>query len=393
MQIHITREGESVKDIAEQYGLSEDNIRANNALFNEEPTVGEELLVLMPTRTYTTKRGDSLERISLRFGTRKRDILAMNPHLCTDSICAGQTITLRSSERPYGMAVANGYFYTGCTKDKLERVMPYLTYLTVASYAADERGIRRLFSDKSIVDLAKSANKIPLVRIYDGYSERYKNECERKNFGDALVNIAKERGYKGIVLNSCKNPTLVEEYTNFILDMRKKMMGLDLILITEIDADSPIAYSEYADGSVMCYPKYAFDNPQSFENGERNLLSDFACHGESAKTFVDLPALARMGDRYVATEEALKEARRAKVEIKNDESTLISSFNCGRDEWRYSSLKNIRSLLEVVGEYDYSGVCFDIMRTPVSHLMMYNAMFKTAYHTRVRSREGCSREA
>lgn len=393
MQIHITQEGESIKDIAEKYGVCEENIRVNNALLDGEPAVGEELLVLIPTRTYTAKRGDSIDRISLRFGARKRDIMAMNPHLSGESINVGQTITLRSSERPYGMAVANGYFYNGCPKDKLERAMPYLTYLTVAGYAADERGIRKLFSDKSIVEAAKAANKIPLIRIFDGYAERYKDERARKSFGDELVDIAKTGGYKGIVLNSCKDRSLCEEYTSFILDMRKKMMGLDLILITEIDADSPLGYSEYADGSVMCYPKYAFDNPKSFDDGERRVLADFACHGESAKCFIDLPSLARSGEGYTAIAEALKKARRENKEIKNDENMLISSFNCGRDEWRYSSLKNIQGLLELAGEYDYSGVCFDIMRTPVSHLMMYNAMFKTAYHTRVRSPEGCSREA
>ena len=392
MQIHVTREGESVKDIAKQYGVSEESIRANNALSSDEPLVGEEILILIPTRTYTAKRGDSVDRISLRFGTRKRDILAMNPHLNVDAISVGQTITLRSSERPYGMAVANGYFYKGCPKEKLERAMPYLTYLTIAGYAADERGIRKLFSDKSTVELAEEHGKIPLVRIYDGYADRYKYKEERQCFGDRLVNIAREGGYKGIVLNACQNSDIQDEYTDFILDMRKRMMGNDLILITEIGADSPLGYSEYADGSVMSYPKYAMENPPSFDDGEKRLLSDFACRAESAKTFIDLPALAKCGEEYLAIDDALKAARRARAKIKNDENTLISSFDCGRGECRYPSLKSIRGLLEVAGEYDYSGVCFDIMRTPISHLVMYNAMFKTAYCTRVKTRVGYNRE-
>ena len=39
-----------------------------------------------------------------------------------------------------------------------------------------------------------------------------------------------------------------------------------------------------------------------------------------------------------------------------------------------------------------SGICFDIMRTPLSYLMMYDSLFKTSYHTSIRSTEGCSRE-
>lgn len=393
MQIHTINDGESVKDIAEEYGVSEDNIRANNGLGTDEVTVGEQLLVLIPTRSYTARAGDSLDRISLRFGIRKSDIIAMNPNLSLGKLKCGQTITLRSSARPYGMSVGNGYFYKGCSEDRLRTLLPYLTYVTLASYSADEGGIRRMFDDRAALDIAVSADKIPLVRVYDGYSERYTNEKERESFAQKLISIAKDGGYKGIVLNACAKAKIEREFTEFIVDMRKKMMGLDLILITEVDGDSPISFSDYADGSVISYPKYAESEPHSFDEGEKRILSDFACRGESAKAFVDLPALARLGEKYASVDDAIKEARRTGAKIKNDEKSLLSSFWCRQGEWRYTSLENIKALLGLVGEYDYSGVCFDIMRTPVSHLMMYNAMFKTTYHTSVRAREGCSREA
>ncbi len=393
MQIHTTSVGETVKDIAREYGVSEDNIRANNGIIRDEPAVGEQLLVLIPTRTYTARAGDSLDRISLRFGIRKNDIIAMNPQLSGGRFECGQTITLRSSERPYGMSVANGYFYKGCSEDSLFAMLPYLTYVTFASYSADSGGIKRLFDDKAALDIAVSADKIPLVRIYDSYAERYKSREGRERFAEEIIAIAKERGYKGIALNACAKGALEKEFSEFIVDMRKRMMGLDLILITEVDGESPIAFSEYADGSVISYPKYAHSEPASFGDGERKLLSDFACRGESAKAFIDLPALARLGERYASVDEAIKEARRTRAKIENDESCLLSSFGCRQGEWRYTSLENIKALLELVSEYDYSGVCFDIMRTPISHVMMYNAMFKTSYHTSVRAREGCSREA
>ena len=393
MQIHTIQNGETVKDIAEQYGVSEDNIRANNGLGTDEVTAGEQLLVLIPTRSYTARAGDSLDRISLRFGIRKSDIIAMNPSLSLGKLKCGQTITLRSSARPYGMSVGNGYFYKGCSEDRLRTLLPYLTYVTLASYSADESGIKRIFDDKTALDIAVSASKIPLVRVYDGYSERYTDEKARESFAEKLISIAKDGGYKGIVLNACAKATVEREFAEFIVNMRKRMMGLDLILITEIDGDSPISFSDYADGSVISYQKYAQSEPLGFEEGEKKILSDFACRGESAKAFVDLPSLARLGEKYASIDDALKEARRTRTKIKNDEKSLLSSFRCRQGEWQYTSLENIKALLSLVGEYDYSGVCFDIMRTPVSHLMMYNAMFKTAYHTSVRAREGCSREA
>ena len=391
MQIHTVKSGERLKDIAEQYGVSEDSIRANNGFFTGEGVAGEQLLVLIPTRSYTVRMGDSLDRISLRFGVRKNDIIAMNPHLSGEKLRCGQNITLRSSERPYGMSVANGYFYKGCSEERLNAMLPYLTYLTISSYCADERGIKRIFDDRRALEIGTKADKIPLVRIYDRQSDRYKSEEGRKRFAQELISVASS-GYKGVVINAGGKSALEEEFSEFIVDMRKRMMGLDLILLVETDAASPISFSEYADGNILSYPKYAQDEPKSFEDGERKLLSDFACRGESAKTFVDLPALARLGESYLSIDEAIKEARKAKTEIKNDEQSLISSFECKNGRWQYTSLENIKAILDLVGEYDYSGVCFDIMRTPISHVMMYNAMFKTSYHTSVRAREGCSRE-
>ncbi len=393
MQIHTVIAGETVKDITEAYGVSEDNIRANNGIPEGEVCEGEQLLILIPTRSYTARPGDSIDRISVRFGIRESDIIAMNPQLSCGKLKCGQTITLRSSERPYGMAVANGYFYKGCSEDKLIEMLPYLTYVTLASYSAGENGIKRLFDDKSALDIAIKADKIPLVRVYDGYGERYQSKEAREKFAGELITIASGGGYRGVVLNACANGEYENEFSEFIVDMRKRMMGLDLILITEVDGESPIAFSEYADGSVISYPKYAESEQKSFDEGERKLFSNFACKGESAKAFVDLPALARLGERYASIDEAIREARRINAKIKNDESCLLSSFGCRQGEWRYTSLENIKALLELVGEYDYSGVCFDIMRTPISHVMMYNAMFKTSYHTSVRAPEGCSRGA
>ena len=77
--------------------------------------------------------------------------------------------------------------------------------------------------------------------------------------------------------------------------------------------------------------------------------------------------------------------------INTNKNTLLSHFDSRKQgEYRYTSLSGIRALLELMNEFDYMGICFDIMRTPLSHLMMYDSMFKTSYHTNVRSREGCS---
>ena len=391
MQIHIKSDGESLRDIAEKYGISEDNLIMINELSEGEAADGEELLILIPTRSYTVQYGDTPERIALRFGIRQSDIFSLNPWVKSSELRQGQTLALKYGERRGGMAVANGYFYKGCKAELLRRAMPYLTYVTFAGAVADERGVRRSADFNREVALATEEKKIPLIRVYDRYADRYKRGGDLNEFAEELIAIAQDGGYKGIVLNACSLKNSAEEFSSFLMILRKLMIGCDLILITEINEESPIEFSEYADGSVMYYPKYALDDAPSFAEGERKILSDFACRSESAKTFIDLPSLVRRGKEFVTIGEMMKMARRNRWSIEHNESTLLSHIRDRKQgEYSYSSLQNIKALLELTNELDYMGICFDIMRTPLSHLMMYNSMFKTSYYNNVRTREGCS---
>ena len=85
MVIHRIKKDETVSDVAKLYGVDEDILRTNNGLdARDRPAVGEELLILTPTRTYVVKGGDSAERLALRFGVLRRELMANNPFIERD---------------------------------------------------------------------------------------------------------------------------------------------------------------------------------------------------------------------------------------------------------------------------------------------------------------------
>ena len=392
MKIHITKAGESLSNIANEYGVDEEIIRNINEIKRGEPAEGEELLIIKPTRTYTAQYGDSVERIALRFDIPRRDIYLMNPHLCNKEITVGEKIILRICERSHGMNAANGYFYKGCGMEEFKRAIPYLTYVTFASAIADKNGVKKIFDDQMWVNMAINEEKIPLIRVYDKHTERFKSKSDQSDFANNLIKIAKEGGYKGIVLNSNAFSDSAENFVEFLMILRKQMIGCDLILITEADENTPYEFCEYADGGMLYYPKYAMNNAKSFAEGERRMFADFACNCESAKTFIDVPALSTMGKSFITISEANERARNNRYTILHNENTLLSHFSDRKQgECRFLSLRGLNELFELVKEFDFMGVCFDIMRTPLSHLLMYNSLFKSYYATSVRSREGCSR--
>ena len=94
----------------------------------------------------------------------------------------------------------------------------------------------------------------------------------------------------------------------------------------------------------------------------------------------------------MSKDEAIDLARKNGAEISTDQISKISHFNDkthGRIS--FASLENIKAVLNLIEEYGYMGIAFDIDKTPLSHLLMYNACFRTAAYTNARISEGCSR--
>lgn len=394
MRIHTFKSGETLEEIAKQYGITKECLLSYNINGAECPAEGEELLILTPTRTHIIKEGDSLERLAIRYGVWKSDILAQNPWICAEGMTPGKTVILKYDDRMYGTAPTNGYLYPGYDKKRIECTMPYLTYVTVCSAVADETGINFVFSDGEIVNKLLSENKIPLLHIFDKVKCRKLCTCEkRKAFINEIIDSAVSHKYMGIVLSATDEGCNFTNFGEFLIELRRAMIGCELILILEVDENVPPEICELADGNILFYPKYATNPETSFNDGERSFYTGFAVYAESAKAFIDISALARIEGGFLTIEEASNTARKKGLCINTNNDTLISQFNeAGNGNCTFSSLGNVKSIYDIIEEYGFMGASFDISRTPITHLLMYNALFKTASHTNVRAPEGCSKE-
>jgi hypothetical protein len=176
------------------------------------------------------------------------------------------------------------------------------------------------------------------------------------------------------------------------MNLKKQMIGEDLILITECNEKTAKEIGDISDGCIFSYSKIWDEDIASFEDGEQKAIADFACELESVKSFIELPSFASCGDGYIEIEAAKELARDLKITIENDKELRLSSFCVNNKNYIFPSLENVKAVLELLSEYGYMGISFDVMRTPRAFLMMYNAMFKTVCATVSNSREGCSRE-
>ena len=357
MKIHTVKSGEKIAEIAKEYGVDEEILRMNNQIPDGECAEGEELLVLVPTRTYRIQRGDSAERLALRFGVRRRELAAMNPWIECEGLTPGKMLAIRYDERKYGMASSGGYLYSGGSPEMLKMRLPYLTYLTVAATVLEYGKIRRLFDFRDTVGLVRSMDKIPMLKLHiKDDSLEGSPELVRE-----IISYAAASGFKGITLGG---KALTEEG---MLEVKKQMIGSDLILFCELDNNSPKYLTEYCDGGI-------FSVCDGTDTDEGVQCMKFASEGDSSRCMLELCSFAASDKGYIPVGEAIMAARRGGCKI-TDVDGECKFLHKRLGEVSYPSLKKIKATLEAIHEYGFMGASVDVMRTPLCYLMLYNSYF------------------
>jgi spore germination protein YaaH len=375
MIIHTVKEGETIFHIARKYSLPPTKIIEDNAPCGISLTVGQQLLILTPTRTVTVRGGDTIAKICHRFSVKRSSVIANNPSLCgKDTLRPGQILAVKYGAPPLGPATAIGIYENGCTKDKYDLTLPYLTYVAICSAVMDENGISITFDASDAIRVAKTAAKVPLLGIRDTTDGKYlidKAYCE-KVIND-MISMAKAAGYKGIYFCAAKAAKCYkDDFAAFLLEVRKRMIGSDLILFSRLEEDTPTDTAELSDGGVLF--------------SESDGMIRFSDEAESGKIFVNLDSCAHICDEAIPISEAPLLASRVGAKIKTDEKSKISSFEFNRYKSgareackaSYPSLEAIEAKLKSCAELGFMGVCFDIKNVPTSYLCMFNTQFSRA---------------
>ncbi len=381
MYIHTVKPGETIFKIARKYSVSPMKIIENNELKNPDRlAVGQQLLILTPTRTYTVRGSDTLKRIADRFGVKYETLLSQNPYLSgKDGIYPGQIIAVKYDNKLHGVAAANGYFYKDTSLDRLALAMPYLSYVTVS--LAKRRGGKTelLFDDTAVIAETAAAGRAALMRVYD--CDSYFDEA----YADNLILLAKTHGYQGVMLAPYRGfKEKPGELEAFLMQLKKRLMECDLLLFLELDGNAQNeGIADICDGYAIMYEKLPSESVPSFENGEQRVFGELADKYESSKAYIQLPALAYMGDEVITKEEAERLAYSSGKEILHDsEAGMLhfefNKYRAGKREEvkvRYESLENIKAKLGLLAELGFMGICFDIMHIPVEYLMMFEVMY------------------
>ena len=367
MTVHRVKRGESLTRVAAEYGISPIKLAAVNGIRTERLIEGEELLILIPTRTANVRHGERLSDLARRFGVKESTLIAINPELWgMGSVYEGQPIAVRYGSPDYGLGIGNGYLYRGATKEQLMRAIPYLSYVTVCSAVARHGGVSDIFDDAEFIELARAAGKPAILRVWA------EGEIYAENLMRTLALKASVKGCCGVTL-PC---------SALSLETAKKcaeiLHGSGLKMILESDADDIPKHLCAADFSVLFYDKIEKNPIPSFEDGELDSLLRYSERHDPIRCFVDLSPFALTDGKYIPKSIARESILRSGASIEASENgSLVATAKRGgkRREWIMESLSNTVEKLKCISELGFYGISFDIARTPISDLMAFRVMF------------------
>ena len=376
MIIHTVCEGESVLSISKKYRVNPELVSAVAEIgIKDKLLVGEELLIPIPTRSYTVRQRDTLEEIAGRFGIRREALLSANPQLMgDDSLYAGQVLAIKYENMGLGMAAACGYLSPSCKKEKLVRALPYLTYVALCHGSYNGRGVNLHGGIDTIVKCVRGGGKIPLLRIFDTTGGEFLNDNSAAlALESELIEISKRHALSGIIFASYGGARCMSnKYAEFIMRVRRSMIGHELIFITECDEWANNICCELSDGGIL-----VLGGESGFQdaNAESKALKAFAEGGESSKIFVDIPAYALYANELIPERDARRLLIKASSVLKKDKDTGLSVGSIKNTPVAFEGVERLKAKLTEIGELGYMGVNFDIENAPIWQIMLFYTMF------------------
>ncbi len=212
LTIYTVRRGDTLYAIANKYGVSVDTLINDNQISNPLHLVEGQALFIPVTRvSYRVRQGDSLFTIARAYNTSVAALLSANPALTNRSrLNPGQTIIIPFPNPMLGDADVNG-FSLNIPEATLKETLPYLTYISVFSWQADQSGGITPIDDTEERSAARNARVASLLTVTNlqpggGFSGDIAhailtNTAAQNAFMTNLMAALKQRNYYGVIFD------------------------------------------------------------------------------------------------------------------------------------------------------------------------------------------------
>ncbi len=403
MDIHVVKPNDSIESISRQYGVSVSDIIKSNELTNPYNLVtGQTIVIVYPTKIHTVKEGDTLGEIARSYGITMMQLLRNNPFLVDrEFIYPGETLVIRYQTGRD--VITNGYAYPFIPKSILQKTLPYLTYISVYNYRANENGgLTSYYDDTEVIQIAIEYGTIPLLmtttltpqgdpNIDVAYNILLNNDFQESHINN-MLNTVKEKGFYGVnMVFSYITSATINLYNDFVTKVASRIKEegylyfvtinskgaengtdpifeqIDYSLISQVVDSISFTHFEFGKKTDPPGPIYSYTNFKQFiEYTEQKIPSE--------KIKIGVPTigydwtLPYTPDNSVASAislgDAINLAREARSEIQFDETSQTPYFNYKQSSisseeehivW-FIDARTFQSLMNLIVEYELSGL-------------------------------------
>lgn len=422
MIIHTVSSGESLSQIAAQYGVNILNLASDNGLsVDSELVLGQALAVQVPDIIHTVKRGETLSAIARSYGTSAIQLLRNNYRLGgIDRLTTGEELIIRyQNENRARTFAVNSYAYTYINSSLLREQLPYLTYFTPFTYGIGTAGGLVVPNDEELIRIAGEygvGTLLHLSTLTEGgnfssarASLVFGNEGIRSALIDEIIAVTEEKGYSGVDVDfEFINPEERYDYIQFLQELRARLNPLGMPLFSALapktsDNQRGVLYEGHDYAGIgaavnfvllMTYEwGYTFGPPLAVAplNRVREVAEYALTRLPSSKMFLGVPTYGYdwtlpyvrggAGAPSISPVEAINLARRYGAEIMYDETAQAPWFRYRDDESRlhevwFEDVRSISAKLALAAELDMFGIGYwNLMREFPQNWVTLNANY------------------
>jgi len=271
LNIHVVRQGDSLWNLSNIYGVSIDRIVEVNGL-SDIPylIVGSSLVIPSTERAYRVQPGDSLWLISNRFNVPVERIAGLNGIVNPEIIYPGMILRIPELSKNYGFIEVNGYIEPSVSEREtaiINETGEYLTFVSPFSYQVNEDGSLTSLNDANILNVSRQYDIAPLMVITNFRAGNFdaglvdtilKSETIQQNLIENIIGIMRQKGYYGLNIDFERIPPEDRQLYNSFLRR----------VVNEL---RPLNYPV----STALAPK-----PEDYQTGAWHGAHDYKAHGE-----------------------------------------------------------------------------------------------------------------
>lgn len=406
MNIYVVKSGDSLYRIAQQFGVSPDEIFRINELGDIPYLVVGQTLVIPSTETaYTVRQGDSLWTIARRFGTTVEAITAGNNIANPERIMPGTVLRIPQRRDNYGFIEVNGYIEPSTPENEtrtVNEVGRYLTYLSPFSYQVTAAGALTPLRDDAMLAAARSHRVAALMVITNFANGNFSTELVdtilrsdsiQTTLINNIISTMRNKGYYGINVDFERiSPQNRQLYNSFLRKLVAALHPLNYVVSTALapkpsdvqtgawhGAHDYRAHGEIVDFVIIMTYEWGWSGGPPYAVAPVDLVEDVIEYAASvmpsSKIVMGMPLYGynwtlpfdpQRWARRVSPQEALSIAAEQGAEIRYDEQTQSPTFRYtdsagAQHEVWFEDARSVRAKLLLVNKYNLRGVSYWVL--------------------------------